>query len=244
MAEDHQYRRKQADEAKLRYADYSIYLNYMYAKRHGYDFKLYVNPDFAAVQKRSPAWIKLYFLRSLLKNYDYVFGIDMDAYVFDQSTPILQFIDSQLTASGNLPFGTSNFVLAFSLEPELEFSKNTRYNSGVFVAKNSPEAFRLLETWWMCPHKKFGYGRYIWVWPRDQMCLHWASQFFPSAIYGIDPSKFYGANGKFLRHITGRWPEEQLPAMQKGFIAQAMMALDDGLEKQVTVITGNESLPV
>ena len=97
--------------------------NKSYAEKHGYDWREYWE---ALDKSRPPAWNKiLYILKALEKGYDWVFWIDADAIIMNDSIKLTKFIDDEY-----------DFILckdAFS------------WNTGAWFVKNSEKAKELLE---------------------------------------------------------------------------------------------------
>jgi hypothetical protein len=60
-----------------------------YCQKHGYHF---VNGNKYVDNSRPPAWSKLIAVKEVLRNYDYLMYIDMDAIIMDMSRPIEYFI--------------------------------------------------------------------------------------------------------------------------------------------------------
>lgn len=73
------------------YSKLSEYINTLYAKKHGYDFKMFN----VKMTDRSPQWCKIDVINTLLNkkyDYDYLFWIDADAFFNIQSIPLETFI--------------------------------------------------------------------------------------------------------------------------------------------------------
>jgi len=96
--------------------------NKSYAKKHDYDWKEYWG---VIDDSRPPAWSKiLYILKILEEGHDWVFWIDADAIIMNDSIPLEKFIDDEY-----------DFILckdAFS------------WNTGAWFVKNSDKAKELL----------------------------------------------------------------------------------------------------
>tara|TARA_Y100000310_G_scaffold340226_1_gene435282 strand:- start:360 stop:1715 length:1356 start_codon:yes stop_codon:yes gene_type:complete len=94
-----------------------------YAKKHGYDW---IEHWGVLDDSRPPAWNKiLYILKALEKGYDWVFWIDADAIIMNDSIELTKFIDDEY-----------DFILckdAFS------------WNTGAWFVKNSEKAKELLK---------------------------------------------------------------------------------------------------
>jgi hypothetical protein len=93
-----------------------------YAALHSYAIE-YI--DESMNTNRNPYWSKLLFIKSILHKYNWVFWIDADAYITNYSILLENLIDN-------------NYDLIISQD---EFA----INSGVFLIKNSPESFHMLE---------------------------------------------------------------------------------------------------
>jgi len=115
------------------YAQYSIYVNQKYAKKHNYDFILITEPY---DNKVTHAWQKIPAILELLyKNYDFVMYIDADAVINKDTVKIEKFINKY---SGDILFSSD----------EANSNGNDLINGGVIIAKNNMRTKKLLLQWW------------------------------------------------------------------------------------------------
>ena len=97
--------------------------NEAYARKHGYDWKQYWG---VLDEARAPSWSKiLYILKALEEGYDWVFWIDADAIIMNDSIPLSKFIDDRY-----------DFIICNS---------SFGWNWGLCFIKNTEEAKELLE---------------------------------------------------------------------------------------------------
>lgn len=105
------------------YAEKIFKNNRLYAEKYGYDWEEHWE---VLDESRPPAWNKiLYILKALEKGYDWIFWIDADAVVMNDSISLTNFIDDRY-----------DFILckdAFC------------WNTGAWFIKNSTEAKEMLE---------------------------------------------------------------------------------------------------
>ena len=105
------------------YAEKIFKNNKAYAEKHGYDWRQYWG---SLDESRPPAWSKLlYILKALEEGYDWVYWIDADAIIMNDSIPLTNFLDDRY-----------DFIIckdAFS------------WNTGSWFIKNTEEAKDLLE---------------------------------------------------------------------------------------------------
>lgn len=108
------------------YAERIFKNNKAYAEKHGYDWREYWD---IKDESRPPAWSKIkYIEETLSKGYDWVFWIDADAVIMNDSIDLGKFLDDNY-----------DFILckdAFS------------WNTGAWFIKNTPEALELLKQTW------------------------------------------------------------------------------------------------
>lgn len=82
---------------------------------------------------RPPAWSKILWMQKVLKNYDYVFWMDADALIAEQSIRIEDFFKDYI--------GTEKFIVLTR-----DACKNI--NTGVFLLKNCEWSHKLLKLIW------------------------------------------------------------------------------------------------
>lgn len=112
------------DENFKELGKYSDLNKQRYAEKHGYDLFLY----HSLLDKKRPAsWSKIKALEKHLNNYDWLFWVDADALIMNDSIKLESLIDTKF-----------NFIIA-----QQERSKHT--NCGVFFIRNSDWSKRLLK---------------------------------------------------------------------------------------------------
>ncbi len=115
--------------------DLTYKINKEYADIHGYDFK---SVEEEAKEGYWPTWIKIPLIKKYLKDYDYVFWIDSDAFFFtNQSLEMFMGKNVGLTKCLTNKEDSKN-----SWEDSKSF---TITSSGAMLFKNSEFSFRVLE---------------------------------------------------------------------------------------------------
>lgn len=118
-----------------------------YAKRHGYDYKIYQGDNFyftphaGYFEDRAFNWVKVALVAKNLQYFDYVLWIDADAFIVRHD---LKLEDAFKLSEGNFEFW---------LAPDTESP-----NVGVFLVKNTPFMISFFEEW-----TSRGYEKNNWI---------------------------------------------------------------------------------
>lgn len=113
------------------YSKHAIEANRLYCQRHGYAFRLFVQPLAA---DRHPSWHKVAAVRSVLEEYSGVLWIDADAIITDFEMRIEQICGVE-------------HDLVFTMDPPMYF--NTLVNGGVWYCRNSAFGRAFLDRVWV-----------------------------------------------------------------------------------------------
>lgn len=109
------------------YDGYFLDRNRYFCKEQGVDF---IHSSERTLQDLRPHWERIPLVKKHLPNYDYVLWVDGDAHVTGK--PLVE-----LVGQNHLLIGKD-----IDREPDLH-----RVNSGVFLLKNTPWSFKLLDEW-------------------------------------------------------------------------------------------------
>ncbi|KAJ5286995.1 hypothetical protein N7478_002681 [Penicillium angulare] len=128
--------------------------HYMFAKLHGYDYKLVQLPDDPTLHG---TWHKVPAMREAIKKYDWVVFMDGDAIFTHLHLPIEWLFNR---------WGiTENITLALAEDPE-RFTNMVKgdpnLNTGVIVAHKTQHSEELFEAWMSCPDEKRYEGCGVW----------------------------------------------------------------------------------
>ena len=139
-----------------RYAKYAIETNRMYAARHGYDFRLFVEP---LDRERHASWHKICAVRGVLGEgvHSGVFWIDADAIVTDFDTRI-----EELTSRDH--------DLAFTTDPPMFF--NTLVNGGVWFCRNTEWSRAFMARVWEAGDTESAVREYRQRHPWEQVAIN------------------------------------------------------------------------
>lgn len=119
--------------------EYTRKINEQYCKSHGYSFHFY-NVIPKDLEKRHPAWCKLFYIQQTMtnENDDYIMWIDADAFFCNNRLDIKRWIDK-----------SENKLIILSRDPgySLEEYEKKQYllNSGVMIFKNCDKNKQLLD---------------------------------------------------------------------------------------------------
>ncbi|HKO17639.1 MAG TPA: hypothetical protein VJU82_02015 [Acidobacteriaceae bacterium] len=189
---------------EIPYLRYTEAINRRYCARHGLCFHV-LRPE--AQVLRSPIWFKVSGVRELLSSADYVLFVDADAYFVDHSRTIEALIAAEM-GTAVLLFGADRRDRNFAWS-------DTNANAGVFLVRNCPQAFEILNAWWESPLQYD--RRWLWTWPPEQgsMNAHIRAGPFASSIKVIHYAHMNGADGTFIRHLIGFSEEQRLAILRE-----------------------------
>ena len=117
-----------------KYGDVNHIINKMYCVKHGYDL---IKSNKRTYTTRTPHWERLPFILEHIDKYDYVMWIDADAYFYIDSPPITNLINE---------YPNKMFFVSHDIDTP-PYDKNVAVNSGLFIAKNTPEMKKILNEW-------------------------------------------------------------------------------------------------
>lgn len=185
------------------YFRYTEAVNRRYCASRGYRFVV-SRPDWEVA--RSPIWQKVRSVRKLLTEADYVMFLDADAYVHNETLAV-ETIIRQHMRDGALLFGSDRRDRNFGWS-------NTNANCGVFLVRNCPEAFAILDEWWNIPVDRD--RRWLWGFPPEQSAfnLYLRTGRWAPWIRIIHYAYINGLDGSFIRHIFGIGEEERLSLLR------------------------------
>ncbi|CAG8947379.1 unnamed protein product [Penicillium salamii] len=118
--------------------------HFMYAKIHGYDYRLVVMPR---TDGRFGTWSKVTAMKEALQHYDFVVFLDADAMLLYPNLPMEWLF--------NYWDITENNLVALALDPDAPHNRDwngrTMLNTGFMIAQRSPRTNELFEAWESCP---------------------------------------------------------------------------------------------
>ncbi|KAJ5068865.1 alpha-16-mannosyltransferase mnn11-related [Anaeramoeba ignava] len=217
------------DDRKLKYNNYkdknrdipyhslSVYNNYLYAQRYGYDFlrmdisDMKNNPEYFPSQfhepsliPRAPHWNKLpslYYLMTKL-DYDIVMYLDSDAIFFEFEKSIEDFISENAKNTENI---------SLIVTRDIDSSKDY-VNTGVMIFFNNDFTIQMLIDWYNMPLNHPELEFCINQWGYDQSALGrfmynkdpWKQRILILSLYTMNSNY-----GKFVRHFWGGFETER-----------------------------------
>ena len=193
------------DYFNLPYARYTTAINKYYCDLHGYDWKVFNIPE--EFPARPKPWLRVWYARKYLQNYDYIMFLDGDAFFVDLNTKL----------DGLLEYFSDNISFLFARDQKLPnyiFHKDLP-NAGVFLIKNSPNAVSLLDAWWDVPESKNWEGKLFYddnryldntdtlhQHPYEQLALWFVYEEHKTAFkLTKDYRELNGVDGKFVKHL-------------------------------------------
>ena len=127
------------------YSKLSEMINGVYAKKHGYDFKMF-NTE---MKDRAPQWCKIKVIKDLLDNnndYDYLFWIDADAFFNKQEIPLEQFINDN--NDSNKDERISNIIICDDIINSGRPNTSALINTGAFFVKCNEWSKKFFDSMW------------------------------------------------------------------------------------------------
>ena len=187
---------------EIPYFRYTDAINRQYCNLHGYRYEVLSPPD---AYTRSPIWSKVEGVTALLQQSDYVLFLDADAYFHKMSRRIEHLIEENMDDAAVL-FGTDRRDRHFAWS-------DSNANCGVFLVRQCPEAFQILEEWWNCPITN---KVWLWCWPPEQGAFNSYVKDGSNArhVRIIDYSHIHGVDGKYIRHLVGCTDEDRLVTLR------------------------------
>lgn len=184
---------------ELPYFRYTEAINRRYCEHRGYRFEV-MRPERQVL--RSPIWYKVQGAKELLAESDYVLFVDADAFFVSEAQGIERLIEEHMGDAAIL-FGTDRRDKNFAWS-------DTNANCGVFLVRNCPKGFEILEEWWNSPLQ--GDRKWLWAWPPEQGAFNAYVRGGPNArwIKVIYYAHMNGADGLFIRHLIGASDEQRL----------------------------------
>jgi len=181
------------------YFDYSAKINRQYCERHGYRLHTIEVP---AQIERHPIWFKVKGVWDLLRSADFVLFLDADAYFIDHEKTIESLIQEHM---GDAAFLAGND----RRDKEFVYSDEDA-NVGVYIIRNSPEGFGLLNDWWDSPLQYDTES--FWRWPLEQLAFNMYIRRgrYSDRIKVIHYAHLNGRDGTFIRHLMRVSDEERL----------------------------------
>jgi hypothetical protein len=171
-------------------------INAAYCRKHGYAFEVR-DTDPADKRDRHPIWYKLKRLREILPDHDYVLQMDADAIFVDHQQSVESLVQ-RMEPEAVMLAGTDRY------SEQIVWNDN-HVNTGVFVLRNHPTSFALLDYWWDHP------GRWRNGWPVEQGAFNnCVREHFSHAVTVIWYRHMNGFDGTFIRHFAGHKYEEKL----------------------------------
>ena len=179
------------------YAKYTIQANWLYAKKHSYN---YMWMDQVPTD-RHPTWGKVYYAKHWIANTDWLFVLDADAMVYNTDITLNQFCNDNYTLKMCRNEGNGGDLL----------------NAGAFIIKNNTIAKQMLQIWYDAK----GYHDKMWNYWHEQSVINglyqnhdlfksniveYPSQAFNS--YWLDMELDNIDKNQFVQHVMAR-PNEQ-----------------------------------
>lgn len=197
-----------------------------YAKRHNYDLIVHNEVlNFA----RPPAWSKIVAMQRALPNYDAACWLDSDIAIMDMEIRLEDFMDDEcdLIAGGS-------FCAPF--------------NSGAFILRNTPAAFRFLSESWDLPLHDAEFAHHItpkasnWEQGCMQKVLHVRQQRIKSKLVGYELCSPYWQSGKrFLLHPNGSQNARKIEYLDEALHPEKSFC-EEQLDTKVLSLLGNVKL--
>jgi mannan polymerase II complex MNN10 subunit len=167
------------------YSKLAVQINSLYAKKHGYDFKVFEKE----MTDRAPQWVKVSVVRDLLEGdmYDYVFWIDADAFFNKQDKTLESIIE---------------------LDPEKDFiicddspnsGNSNTVNTGTFLIKNTDWSKRFLSEWYNYT------GEYLYKFAHEQQVLYSFLEKYKENILVTDSRLFNSAWSDYNAGVIGKY---------------------------------------
>lgn len=137
--------------------------HYLYAKIHGYDYKLIRAPDY---EDRYGTWVKVPIMKEVLKTHEYLVFMDSDVVITYPHLPIEWLMNYWNMANDTL--------VMMARDPDEPQNYNDRHeiylNTGFVIAQNSSRTQEMYEAWANCPGETRYPGCKHWKhdWPQEQ----------------------------------------------------------------------------
>lgn len=202
----------------------SVFINLLYAQKHGYSFWRVNAPDKypGGVLPYHGAWHKLMLMRYLLPKYDYVFYLDSDAHFWNQDLSLFDALFSPY----NLTDRDIDLVISKDPSDRVESSLNT----GTMLFRNSPRCLRMLDEWILSPVGSL--ERYL-------QTHSWEQYPFNMVIYPkykdhilVTPLNLMGIyKGEYIHHTTAIGHYERGLEHARFFTAEMIHRMVSGLPK-------------
>ena len=119
------------------YAEINYIINKKYCNNYGYD----IIKSNEQTTSRSVVWERIPLVIKHLSNYDYVMYIDSDAIFLKDSPPITNLIECH---------SEKLFILSNDID-DIDNKVNENINAGVFIVKNNPISYQILDKWYNEP---------------------------------------------------------------------------------------------
>lgn len=154
------------------YAHFAAINNYLYSKKHSYDFIVERQPrdtvsewSWNPTTQSSVSWYKAELLKRHLKNYDYVLFVDSDAFFNNFSYTI----ENEL-----VPLVHNEKCIIF--QEDVWRSDNIGTNrglvcTGLIFLKHCEESFAILDAWARAPYIDNNCEKMRYTHPREQECI-------------------------------------------------------------------------
>jgi hypothetical protein len=204
------------------YVSLAVCINYLYSKKHGYDFLYYKtknmneieNTKNAAVafnyklkQYRGAPWAKIpASFNASKKKYDRIVYIDSDCVFRNFSLSVDDFLKKTKNIQGKVE------------DKDVVFLNNKPWNenrpcSGFYVIKPSSVTQNFLKVWWNYPNEKYNFRH-----DYEQRSLFHIFKDFDEIIEIKDQWMFKPALNQYLRHIGSHEGEKRVPTFKKFLI--------------------------
>lgn len=179
----------------------------LYCERHGYDYAIHKHRH-PRTQKhdRHVMWEKIPTLREELKDCDYLFYIDSDAYFY---TPSIRLEDLVFDMQPHVLIRAAKDVFSEAIR-----GNQWGINAGVLFIRNTEQAHNLLEIW---DNSSDEYAHWRWgLWHEQSALNDIRCNVCPGKIEQYSEwHKFNGAYGLFVKHMMGM-SDEMRTAMMEG----------------------------
>ena len=201
------------------YISLSCLINKQYSDAHSYEFQEFVlDDDFP----RNPAWGRVWYLKEKLKDYDYMFYIDGDAF----------FVNQAVTLNSLMEYMEDPFVCGLFARDQMLKDRTfhiDRANAGVFLWKRENDGVKLAQDWWDVPNDKSYDGTFydalryldhsdsLYHHPYEQLAL-WFLWVRNSRSFRFvkDYKELNGLDGNFVRHLL-KIPNNERCRIMDGF---------------------------